>query len=95
MRSAKGINELANIPGDTRVSAELLIEIQGERFAYAGEAIDWNARQALIRTSAPLAVGTEVTIHVPRTGRSTPGLIVAKARELSHFGVALAAPDSF
>jgi hypothetical protein len=95
MRSAKDINELGNIPGEARISAELLIEIQGERFAYAGEAIRWNARQALIRTSAPLALGTEVTIHVPRTGRSTPGLIVSEARELSHFGVELAAPDSF
>lgn len=95
MRSAKDISELANIPGDARVWAELLIEIQGERFAYAGEAIGWNARQALIRTSAPLTLGTEITIHVPRTGRSTPGLIVSEARELSHFGVELAAPDSF
>src|ERR1051326_8708272 len=95
MRSAKGIHEPIDIPGDTPVSAELLIEIRGERFAYAGEAIGWNARQALIRTSAPLTLGTEVTIHMPGTGRSTPGLIVSEARELSHFGVELSVPDSF
>ena len=95
MPSAKTIDELFNIPVNIGISAELLIEIQGERFAYAGEAIGWNSRQALIRTSAPLALGSEITIHVPRTGRSTPGVIVSEARQLSHFGVELAAPDSF
>lgn len=93
MRPANATNELTDSSRD--IATELLIEIQGERFVYAGEAIGWNARQALIRTSAPLALGTEVTVHVPGTGRSMPGLIVSEARELSHFGVELAAPESF
>ena len=95
MQCAKGRDEHASISGDVAISAELLIEIQGEDFAYAGEAIGWNSHQALIRTSAPLALGTEITIYVPRTGRSTPALIVSETREPSHFGVELAAPDSF
>jgi hypothetical protein len=93
--SAKGMDELANVSGDVAIWAELLIEIQGQCFAYAGEAIGWNSREVLIRTSAPLALGSEITIHVPRTGRSTPALIVSEAREVSHFGVDLTAPDSF
>ena len=95
MPPAKGIDERGTISGNVPVWAELLIEIRGERFAYAGEAIGWTARQALIRTSAPLSLGSEITIHVPRTGRSTPGRIVSETRELSHFGVEFAAPGSF
>lgn len=76
-------------------SAELLIELPGERFVYAGQAIAGNSRQALIRTSAPLGVDTEVTIHIPSTGQSAVGRIVSEARELSHFGIELRAPEDF
>ena len=44
----------------TRIETDVLIEVQGEGFAYAGETVRVNLHGALIRTSAPLEIGTPV-----------------------------------
>jgi hypothetical protein len=45
----------------TRIAADVLIEIQGERFAYAGETITVNLHGALVRIAAPLKLGDRIT----------------------------------
>lgn len=89
----KGIEEPGTISADVPVCAELLIEIQGDNFAYAAQAIGANSHQALIRTSAPLCLGTPVTIYLTQTGRSATGRIISETRELSHFEVEFTTSD--
>lgn len=60
-------------------SGDLLIEIRGERFAYAAHAIGMIDRGMLIKTSAPLGLGTEVIVHMHSSGRSASARIVSEA----------------
>jgi hypothetical protein len=79
----------------TRVQTDVLIEVQGEGFAYAGETVTVNLHGALIRTSAALAIGTLVTIHVHRTGKSAPAHIVFAGSEAnSQYGIELERPSN-
>lgn len=78
-----------------RVAADVLIEVQGDGFAYAGEAVTVNLHGALIRTAAPLELGSPITIHVHGTGKSAQGRIVFASFEASpHYGVELDQPDN-
>ena len=90
------MKDSATIPRrSTRVETDVLIEVQGEGFAYAGETVTVNLHGALIRTSAPLAIGTPVTIHVHRTGRSAPAHIVfAGSNSDSRYGIELDHPTN-
>lgn len=83
----KCLAESKTILGEVPVAAELLIEIRGENFVYAGQAIGASSRRAQIKTSAPLCLGTEVTVYVAETGRSATGRIISETQGLSHFGV--------
>ena len=74
-------------------SGDLPIEIRGERFAYTAHASGMIDRGMLIKTSAPLGLGTEVIVYTHRGGRSASARIVSQARELSHCGVELTSPD--
>lgn len=78
----------------TRVAADVLIEVQAERFAYAGETITVNLHGALVRVAGPLKHGDQVRIHVHRTGRSAPGKIVFTSDALRQFGIELDRPEN-
>src|SRR5437762_1404994 len=54
----------------TRVAADILIEVQGDRFAYAGETVTVNLHGALIRIAAPLKLEDRITLYVHSTGKS-------------------------
>src|SRR5690349_879258 len=41
----------------TRVAADVLIEVQGEKFVWAGETVIVNLHGALVRVAAPLKLG--------------------------------------
>jgi hypothetical protein len=74
-------------------SAEVVIELQDERFAYAGQAVAVSAQGAVIRTSAPLAIGAEVRIHAHSTGRSALARVLSGAREVSLSRMELSSPE--
>jgi hypothetical protein len=78
----------------SRISYDVLVELQAERFAYAGETVVVNLHGALIRTSAPLELGIPVTLHVHITGKAAPGRVVFASYENAppHFGVELDKP---
>ena len=78
----------------TRIATDVLVEVQGERFAYAGETISVNLHGALIRVSADLKVGDRLTIHVPSAGKSATAAIVFADLESSQFGLELECPDN-
>lgn len=79
----KCLAERKTILGEVPVAAELLIEIRGENFVYAGQAIGASSRRAQIKTSAPLCLGTEVTVYVAETGRSATGRIISETQGFS------------
>ena len=60
----------------SRVQTDVLVEVRGEAFAYAGETLTVSMHGALIRTSAHLEIGTSVNVFVHRTGKSTRARIV-------------------
>jgi PilZ domain len=77
----------------TRVETDVLIEVRGDRFAYAGEAVTVSPHGALIRTSALLELGSLVTVHVHRTGKSASAHVVSAMREpASCYGIELDSP---
>ena len=77
----------------SRMKCDVLVELQGERIAYAGETVVVNLHGALIRTSAILELGNLVTIHVQQTGKVAPGRVVFASYEKSpHYGVELDKP---
>jgi hypothetical protein len=77
----------------TRIASDILVEVQGEDFAYAGETITVNLHGALVRIAAPLKCGDRVSIHVHGTGKSAAGAIVFASGE-SQFGIELETPDN-
>ena len=78
-----------------RVQTDVLIEVKGEDFAYAGETVTVNLHGALIRTSAALEVGLPVKIHVHTTGKSAQGrIVIAGSNADSRYGVELDEPDN-
>jgi hypothetical protein len=79
----------------TRIETDVLIEVQGNGFAYAGETVRVSLHGALIRTSASLEVGTPVTVYVHRTGRSAQALIVSVVHDsTSRYGIELDRPGN-
>jgi len=78
----------------TRISIDVLVEVQGDGFAYAGETITVNLHGALVKIAAPLNVGDRVTLYVHRTGKSAPGRVVFADAGSSQFGVELANPKN-
>ena len=80
----------------TRIPTDLnvLLEMDGEEFAYAGETITVNLHGALVRIAAPLKQGDRVTVHVHRTGKSVPANIVFADCGRSQFGIELENPEN-
>jgi hypothetical protein len=79
----------------SRVKYDVLVELQGEHFAYAGETLVVNMHGALIRTSARLELGSEVVVHVQQTGKAAPGRVVfAGYDQVAHYGVELHKPEN-
>jgi hypothetical protein len=79
----------------TRIETDVLIEVQGEDFAYAGETVRVSLHGALIRTSAPLQLGTPVTVYVHRTGKSAAARIVSVVEASgSRYGIELDQPGN-
>ena len=78
----------------TRVAADVLIEVQGERFAYAGETVTINLHGALVRISAPLKLGDRITLYVHSTGRSAGAEVVFVDYETFQFGIELESPEN-
>lgn len=88
-------NEGTNTPRrSTRLEADVLIEVQGESFAYAGETVIVNLQGALVRVAAPLDIGDRITVHVHRTGKSAVAGIVFADYELSRFGIEFECPEN-
>ena len=46
----------------TRVAAEILVEVEGERFAFAGETLTVNLHGGLVRIAAPLKLGDRIRL---------------------------------
>ena len=86
-------NKISTPRRSTRVAADMaadvLIEVQGERFAYAGEIVTVNLHGALVRIAAPLKLGDRITLHVHGTGRSASAGVVFADYEAAQFGVEL------
>ena len=78
----------------TRIATDVLIEVQGDGFAYAGETIMANLHGALFRSSAPLKVGDHITIYVQSTGKSGIAVIVFADEHESQFGLELEQPEN-
>jgi len=75
------------------MAADVLIEIHGERFAYAGETVTVNLHGALVRIAAPLKLGDRITLYVHTTGRSADAEVVFADYEASQFGIELESPE--
>ena len=78
------------IPTDVNV----LLEVRGEEFAYAGETITVNLHGALVRIAAPLKRGDRVTLHVHPTGKSAAAAVVFANSGISQFGIELEKPSN-
>ena len=78
----------------TRIATDVLIEVEGERYASAGETVTVNLHGALVRISAPLKLGERITIHVHKTGKSATGVVVFADDQLSQFGLELECPEN-
>ena len=78
----------------TRIPSDVLVEVQGEGFAYAGETITVNLHGALLRIAAPLKQGDQVTVHIHHTGKSARGAVVFANDALQEFGIELQNPEN-
>lgn len=76
MNSITAKEATTNFRRSTRIQTDVLVEVRNEDFAYAGETISVSMHGALIRTSAQLPVGTSVSVHVHRTGKSALARVV-------------------
>jgi len=76
------------------MAADVLIEVRGERFAYAGETVTVNLHGALVRIAALLKLGDRITLHVHHTGKSAGTDIVFADYEASQFGIELESPEN-
>ena len=78
----------------TRILLDVLVEVQGKGFAYAGETTTVNMNGALLRIPARLKVGDRVTVHVHATGKSAPAIVAFANDDLSQFGIELEKPEN-
>ena len=89
------IDDASRARRSTRIETDVLIEVQGDGFAYAGETVRVSLHGALIRTSAPLEVGIPVTVYVHRTGKSAQAHIVSVVHDsTSRYGIELDRPGN-
>jgi len=79
---------------DVLVALDVLMEVPGESFRYAGKTITVNLHGALLTTVAPLKLGDHVILHVHLTGKSAQAAVVFVNHDLSQFGVELRAPEN-
>ena len=78
----------------TRIATDVLVELQGEGFAYAGKTVTLNLHGALVHVLAPLKLGDRVTLHVHLTGKSAPAGVVFVDEAASEFGIELDVTDN-
>jgi len=78
----------------TRVPTYVVVEVQSDGLAYAGETIVVNLHGALVQISAPLKIGERVTVHVQPTRQSRAAVIVFADYQLSQFGLELEHPEN-
>ena len=79
----------------TRVPIEVQIEVHARQVVFAGETVVVNLHGALIKTPEPLERGTQITLHVPLTGKSAAARVVFVDSEDSHsIGIELAKPQN-
>ena len=79
----------------TRVVTDVLIEVLGEDFAYAGETITVSLQGALISTSASLKTGMKILLYVHSTGKSGQAhVIFVEGEETKQYGIELDHPDN-
>src|SRR5579864_4506994 len=78
----------------TRIPTYVVVEVQSDGLAYAGETIVVNLHGALVQISAPLKIGERVTVHVQSTRQSGSAVIVFADYELSQFGFELERPEN-
>jgi len=77
----------------TRIETDVLIELQGDRCAYAGQTVTVNLHGALVRTSAPLQIGTAIVVYVHSTGKSALAHVVSATHEsFPRYGIELDHP---
>jgi hypothetical protein len=78
----------------TRIATDVLVEIQGESFVYAGQTLMVNAHGALVKIAAPLKAGDQVVIYVHNSGKSGRARVVFVDGKSSEFGVELEQPEN-
>ena len=78
----------------TRVKTDVFVELQGEKFVYAGETVTVNLHGALVRVSFPLTVGDRIVLHVHLTGKSATATVVFADSDLSQYGIELDTPNN-
>jgi hypothetical protein len=78
----------------TRIPHDVLVEVQGESFAYAGETLRVSLHGALIRIAAPLQLGDRIVLHVQETGKSAEARIVFMDAGTLHFGMEFVTPEN-
>ena len=79
----------------TRVPIRVRVEVHGTGLSCDGETIVVNMHGALVKTSSPLDLGTQITIHVQLTGKSAAGRVVLVSREQPlEFGIGLDHPQN-
>ena len=78
----------------TRIPTDVLLEVQGEGFAYPGGTITVNMHGALVSVAAPLRLGDRVTLHVHCTGKSASAAIVFADYTQRQFCVELENPEN-
>ena len=78
----------------TRITTDVLVELESERFAYAGKTITLNLHGALVHVSAPLKLGDRVLLHVHLTGKSARATVVFVDEATSEFGLDLDTPEN-
>ncbi len=79
----------------TRVATDIVVELKGEKFAYAGQTVSVNLHGGLIRTAAPLELGAVVTVYVHRSGKSAPARVVFRSpSEPFEYGIELEQPEN-
>jgi hypothetical protein len=79
----------------TRVPIQVQIEVHAKKIIFAGETVIVNLHGALIRTQEHLERGTNITLHVPLTGKSAAAQVVFVDPEDVHsVGVELSRPQN-
>ncbi len=85
----------ANLRRSTRVPIRVFLEVRATGLTCDGETVVVNLHGALVKTTARLQVGSQITILVQLTGKSAQGRVVFASEESPlHFGIALDHPQN-